>query len=175
MSAYRALDAARAAGINVRLDGQDLILSGAAEPSTGMLGLLRQHKRTIVALLQRRPEGPMQGRQSCDELDWLELYDEQLAIYERDHGLQHAEAERRAFDSCTAEWLWRTAVVSAPGPCPICGDADRANDPLLAIGIIGGRAWLHIGCVKVWCSARKAEAVSALAAMGIANPQGSST
>ena len=106
--------------------------------------------------------------------DWRAFFDEQVGIAEFDDGLSRPAAEARAFDCCVAEWLYRTAVISAPGPCPICGDTDRPNDPLLAIGIIGGRYWLHLGCVKAWCTARKAEAVAALAAMGIRSPEGSS-
>jgi hypothetical protein len=172
MSVFRALDAARAAGIEVWLDGKDLILSGAGEPPAGILEMLRQHKRSIVALL-RPVEGPVHPPQSWDQADWRAFYDEQIAIAKRD-GLRRAEADARAFRSCVSEWLWHTAVVSPPGPCPICGDADRPNDPLLAIGIIGGRAWLHIGCAKAWCAARKAEAVAALASMGIRGPEDSS-
>src|SRR5262245_50067704 len=174
MSAFRALDAARAAGIEVRLDGKDLILSGAGEPPAGILEMLRRHKRSIVAALQRPVEGPVPTFQSWDHADWRAFYDEQIAIAERD-GLRRAETDARAFRSCVAEWLWRTAVVSPPGPCPICGDADRPNDPLLAIGIIGGRTWLHIECAKTWCAARKAEADAALASMGIRRPEHSST
>ena len=37
MSAFRALDAARAAGIEVRLDGKDLVLSGANAPPADVL------------------------------------------------------------------------------------------------------------------------------------------
>jgi hypothetical protein len=132
MSAFRALDAARAARIEVRLDGNDLILSGAGEPPAGILKMLRQHKRSIVALLERPVEGPVQPPQPWDQTDWRAFYDEQIAIAEHD-GLRRAEADARAFRSCVAEWLWRTAVVSPPGPCPICGDADQPNDPLMAI------------------------------------------
>jgi len=107
--------------------------------------------------------------------DWQALFDERVGIATFDGGLPGPAAEARALDECVAEWLWRTSNVSPSGPCPICGDVDRPNDPLLAIGIIGGRTWLHIGCVKAWCTARKAEAVSALASMGIGKPQGGST
>jgi hypothetical protein len=63
MSAFRALDAARVAGIEVRLHGKDLILSGASEPPADVLEMLRQHKRSIVAFLQRPIEGPPQSPQ----------------------------------------------------------------------------------------------------------------
>ena len=52
MSAYHALDAARAAGIEVQLDGNDLVLSGASAPPTDVLDKLRKYKLSIVALLR---------------------------------------------------------------------------------------------------------------------------
>ena len=103
---------------------------------------------------------------------WQVYFDERAAIAEYDGKLSEPEAEARAFDCCVAEWLYRHAVTSAPGPCPICGDTDQPNDPLLPIGIAGaGQAWLHIGCSTIWSAARKTEAVSALAAMGITGPR----
>ena len=172
MSAFRALDAARAAGIEVRLDGKDLVLSGASAPPTDVLDMLRRHKLSIVALLQRPPcrATLLQPIQPWDPDDWRAFFDEQVRIAEYD-GLSRSAAEARAFDCCVAEWLYCTSVITQPGPCPICGDADRPNDPLLAIGFIGGRYWLHKGCVKAWCTARRAEAVAALAAMGIRSPR----
>ena len=117
------------------------------------------------------------GRPQADEGSANELqaiFAKQVGIAEAD-GLSRPAAEARAIDRCAAEWLYRTAVVSAPGPCPICGSLDRPNDPLKAIGISGGRYWLHIGCVNAWHSARRAEAVASLAALGIRGPEDSST
>ena len=93
-----------------------------------------------------RPPSVGLGRPQADEgstNDWRAFFDEHVGIAEVDGGLPRPAAEARAFDCCVAEWLYRTAVISAPGPCPICGDADRPNDPLLAIGIV----WrAGIGC-----------------------------
>ena len=48
---------------------------------------------------------------------------------------------------------------------------DHAHDPLLPFGIEPtGHAWLHSRCWPAWHAGRKAEAVAALAAMGIAEP-----
>ena len=91
-----------------------------------------------------------------------------MRIYEGE-GLSRPASEARAYDCCVAEWLVATRNY-ATWAMPLCGDPDRPNDQLLAIGIIGGRYWLHLGCVKAWCTARKAEAVAALAEMGIGRP-----
>ena len=171
MSAYHALDAARAAGIEVQLDGNDLVLSGASAPPTDVLDKLRKYKLSIVALLQKPPvpRDTFQPTQPWDPDDWRAFYNEQVRIAEYD-GLSRPAAKARAYGSSVAEWLWCTSVVSAPGPCPICGDADRPNDPLLAYGFIGGRYWLHKGCATTWCSSRTAEAGGALGSMGISPP-----
>ena len=175
MSAFRTLDAARAAGIEVRLDGKDLVLSGASAPPPDVLDMLRRHKLSIVALLQRplAPRPSLQPSQPWDRDDWRAFSDEQVRIYES-NGLSRPAAEARAYDSCVAQWLCFKLVITQPGPCPICGDVDRPNDPLKPIGFIGGRYWLHQGCVKAWCIARRAEAIAELAAMGISSPEGTS-
>ena len=80
MSAFRALDAARAAGVEVRLDGKDLVLSAASEPPTDVLDMLRRHKRSIVGLLQQRYiAGLPQPARPWDPEDWQALYDERAA------------------------------------------------------------------------------------------------
>ena len=167
MSAFQALDVARAAGIEVRLDGEQLELSASREPPPEVMDMLRRHKLSIVALLD--PDRPWGA------VEWLAYFDERAGIAEYDGGLPRAEAEKRAYDFCISEWLRRTAVISAPGPCPVCGGADCPNDPLLAIGIMGGQTWLHLGCVNAWCGTRRAEAVAALDAMGIRCPEGGPT
>jgi hypothetical protein len=43
--------AARAAGVGVHVDGDDLVLEAAAQPPPDVLDLLSQHKAGIVALL----------------------------------------------------------------------------------------------------------------------------
>jgi hypothetical protein len=72
-----------------------------------------------------------------------------------------------------AEWLNRNPVRSPPDRCLRCGEAEHAHDPLLPFGTeSAGHAWLHSHCWSAWSAARQAEAVAALAAMGIAKPAG---
>ena len=160
MSAFRALDAARAAGVDVRLDGINLAVSAASEPPIDVIDLLRRYKLSIVAVLQ-----PIQP---WDATDWRAYFDERAAVAEFDHGLPRPEAEARAFEFCVSEWLRQHAVYSVSDRCLRCGDADRRDHPLLPIGIAGaGQAWLHIECSATWSAVRKVEAVAAMGAMGI--------
>ena len=104
MSAVEALKAARAAGIELALDGDDLALSAASAPPAAVLDALSRHKAEIVALL--RP-----GRDGWSAEDWQVYFDERAGIAEFDGGLPRAEAEARAFECCVVEWLTRRVAA----------------------------------------------------------------
>jgi hypothetical protein len=55
MSALEALKAARAAGVELALLGEDLVLSAAAAPQEALINALSRYRAEIVALLLRRP------------------------------------------------------------------------------------------------------------------------
>ncbi|WP_288048258.1 hypothetical protein [Acidiphilium sp.] len=164
MSAADAIKAARAAGIDLEIDGDDLVLNATMPPPAAVLDLLSRHKVAIVALLRPAKDG-----WSAD--DWRVFFDERAGIAEFDGGLPRAQTEVRAFACCVAEWLNRNPVRSPHGRCLGCGGGEQAHDPLLPFGTaIIGHAWLHSGCWAAWHTARKAEAVTALATMGIVAP-----
>ena len=103
--------------------------------------------------------------------DWHSYFDERAGLAEFDGGLSRDHAEARAFSCCVPEWLNRNPVHSAPGRCLGCGAAEHPHDPLLPFGVESdGHAWLHLRCWRAWADGRKAEAFSALAAIGIAAP-----
>ena len=108
MSAAEALKAARAAGIELALDGDDLALSAASEPPAAVLDAVSRHKAQIVALL--RP-----GRDGWSGENWLAFFDERAGIAEFDGGLPRAEAEAQAFACCVVEWLNRHPACSPHG------------------------------------------------------------
>jgi hypothetical protein len=167
MSAFQALDAARAAGVEVGLNGKSLVLSAATAPPTDVLDMLRRHKCSFVSLLQGRFLALRQPIQAWDPVDWKAFFDERAAIAEYDSGLPRAEAEARAFDCCVAEWMLRNRINSSQDRCLECGKS-ATYDALVPIGLIGsGEAWLHCGCVPAWRSARIAAAVAALSEMNI--------
>ena len=153
MSAAEALKAARAAGVELGIDGDDLVLEASAPPPAAVLDLLSRHKAEIVALL--RP-----GRRR--------LVGRGLAGL-----LRRAGRHRRV--------RWRTAACGGRGPglrllrrrmaepqsgerspagrCLGCGGRDHAHDPLLPYGVEPtGHAWLHSRCWPAWYEARKAKA-----------------
>jgi hypothetical protein len=57
MSAAEALKAARAAGVCVSVDGDDLLLEAPAPSPSAVLDLLARHKAGIIALLHLADEG----------------------------------------------------------------------------------------------------------------------
>jgi hypothetical protein len=164
VSAVEALRAARAAGVDLRVDGDDLVLEACAAPQRATLDLLSRHKPGIVALL--RP-----GSDGWSAEDWQVFFDERAGIGELEGGLLRTEAEARAFACCVAEWLNRNFARSPPGSCLACGGADNRHDALLPCGIEStGHVWLHSRCWGAWYVARKVKAVAALAAMVVAAP-----
>lgn len=164
MSAVEALKAARAAGVELALDGDDLVLEAASAPPAAVLDTLSRHKAEIVVLLRPAEHG-------LSTEDWQVLFDERAGIAEFDGGLPRLEAEARAFACCLVEWLNGNPARSPPGRCLECGGSEHPHDKLLPFGTEQtGHAWLHSLCWSTWHAARKAVAVAALAAMGIAPP-----
>jgi hypothetical protein len=153
MNVALAIKAARAAGIELALDGDDLALSAASAPPAAVLDALSRHKAEIVALL--RP-----ARDGWSAEDWQAYFDERAGIAEFDGGLPRAEAEARAFECCVVEWLNRNPVRSRPSHCLGCGASEDGFDTLLPYGTEqAGHAWLHSRCWETWHANRRADAV----------------
>jgi hypothetical protein len=164
LSAVVALKAARAAGIRLGFDGDALTLEADAEPAVAMLDLLARHKPGIIELLRPANDG-------WSAVDWLAFFDKRAGITEFDGGLSRKQAEARAFACCVVEWLNRNPTRSSPDRCLGCGNAEHAHDPLVPFGTeSAGHAWLHSRCWQAWHEARKAEAIAALARMGVRKP-----
>src|SRR5262245_42794495 len=163
MSADDALKAARAAGIQLGVDGEDLVLMASVPPPAAVIDLLASHKAEVVALL--RP-----GRDSWSAHDWQVFFDERAGTLEFAGGLPWAEAEAQAFTCCVVEWLNRHPTPSAAGRCVWCGKPETPSAMVRPFGA-GEHAWLHSECWPPWHQSRQAEAARALKGMGI--PPGS--
>ncbi|PWJ13801.1 hypothetical protein [Jannaschia seohaensis] len=161
MSAAEALEVARSARLELRVDGQGLVLKASVPHSPTVLDLLVRNKAGVVAILRTEVED-----WPADE--WRVLFDERAAIAEFDGGLSRQAAEALARACCVAEWLNRHSVRASPEKCLLCGQADYYHEPLLPCGTEAeGHAWLHHRCWEDWHARRKTEATDALATMGI--------
>ena len=164
MSAVEALKAARAAGVQLGVDGDELVVEASVPPPAAVIALLSRHKAEVVVLLRPAEDG-------WSAEDWQVFFEERAGVVEFDGGLPRAEAEAQAFACCVVEWLNRNPERSPAGRCLGCGDREHAHDPLLPYGVEpAGHVWLHSRCWAAWYAARKAKAVVALAAMGISAP-----
>jgi hypothetical protein len=165
MSAAEALRVARAAGIQLEIDGEDLVLDAALAPPVAVLEALSCNKAGVIALLRASNVG-------WSAEDRRAFVDERAGIAEFDGGLSRAEAEAQAFVCCVDEWLNHHPVPSPPGRCLACGGGEQAHDALVRHGIEPTKhAWLHSRCWTNWHAAREAEARTALAKLGITAPR----
>ena len=85
MSAIDTLRAVRALGIELAVDGNDLLLEAAVEPSGATIEALAKHKVEIIKLLRPSMDG-----WSTD--DWHLYFGERAAVAEFDGGLPRASA-----------------------------------------------------------------------------------
>jgi hypothetical protein len=89
VSAAEALKAARAAGVRLEIDGDDLVLEASLPPPAAMLDAVAHHKAEIVSLLRPTRDGWLaEDRQT--------LFDERAGIIEYDGGAPRTWAEALA-------------------------------------------------------------------------------
>jgi hypothetical protein len=161
LSAAQALQVARAAGIQIKADGDDLLLEADAPPSAAVLDLLTRNKTGILTMLRSGVDG-------WTAEDWHTVFHERPAIAEFDGALPRAKAEALALDCWVTEWLNQHPAPSVPGRCAWCGRPESVSAVVLPFGTEPGtHAWLHAECWPTWHQARRAEAIAALRAMGI--------
>jgi len=160
MSAAQALSAARAAGIHLEVEGDDLLLEAPAPPPTAVLDALSRHKAEIVRILHPAKDG-------WSAEDWQLFFEERAAVAEYDGGLLRVEAEAQAFECCVVKWLDLNPSPSGPGRCAWCGRSE-SHAPVVPFGTEPG-TWLHRECWSEWRKMRPFQAKEALTRMGIRN------
>lgn len=164
MSAVEVLGAALAADVEVRVDGEALILEAAAPPLAGVIDLLSRNKSGLIELLRPRTD-------VWSAENWQAFFDERTAVAESDGGLSRREAEARAFETYVVEWLNHNGVRSDSHRCCWCGGGEREANVLLPFGVDStGHAWLHSHCWRPWHRQRQVRAITFLRALGIAAP-----
>ncbi len=126
---------------------------------------LHQHKPEILKLLAP----------AWRTADWRTFFNEWAGIAEHDGGLDRAEAECRAFEAAVVHWM-NCNPPTDPGPdhCAGCGGplGHIGRDSVPVIRGDGEHVWVHHRCHHRFMARRYAEAVEALAAMGLTPPTG---
>jgi hypothetical protein len=164
VKALQIIDAVRAVGVTLSIDGDSLLLRSGSRPPQEVLDALTRHKREVMDLLRS-------DRSGWSAQEWQAFFEERAVIAEFNGGLPRQEAEARAFAACVVEWLNRNPVRSALDSCCWCGGGEREGNVLLPFGTErAGNAWMHGRCWQQWREHRQAQAVSFLQALGIAAP-----
>ena len=161
MSAVQALGTARAFGIHLELDGDDLLLEASGPPPDAVLDALSRHKAEVVRILYSAKDG-------CSLEYWQVLFHQRVAFAEFAGGLPCNEAEAQAFECCIVGWLNRNPNPSIAGRCAWCGHAESHNAVVLPFGTEPGtHTWLHAECWPAWHEVRRSQATEALTRMGV--------
>jgi hypothetical protein len=165
MSAIQALGAARAFGIHLQLDGDDLLLEASEPPPDAVLDALSRHKADVVRILRSAKDGS-----SPDY--WHLLFQERAAFAQLARGLTRADAEAQALECCIVEWLNRNATPSVAGRCLLCGQAEVNGAVVVPYGTqLDTHAWLHTECWPDWYELRRSQARQALTRIGLSHSQ----
>ena len=127
MSAATALIQARAAGIQIGLDGEDLVLEAAAPPPRGVLDLLKRHKANLLALLRRRANWTAE--------DWQVDFDWRVAA------MHH---QIPPWPQPIPFLVARPDVPCSTGGCVSCGDP-RPPGHDARCGLCALAAWVALG------------------------------
>jgi hypothetical protein len=139
VSAVAALKAAHAAGVKLRLDGEDLILEASAPPSAEILDLLSRHKPDIVALLQPGRDDSAQ----CIRQNLCQLLDPENADQREDHShVQPARTDRHRLSDALSALNQSPAVKLASGDNKLQKPEQLLHR--LATALATPRTWMRI-------------------------------
>ena len=148
VSAMEALRAARAAGVELRVEGEALVLEAASPPPADVIDMLSRHKSALVALLRTGSDG-------WSAEDWQAFFDERAAIAEFDGGVAATRSRGARFRG-----LRRRVAQPQPGPLgagrlpSLRQGRTVSRRPAIPFGVEPtGHAWLHSRCWSAWHAA----------------------
>lgn len=154
MSAYKALQAAQAADVDVHLEGGRLKLKAPKRPPEHVLRLLEANKPRIMTVL-----GPDDAARA--PYDWKLYHQERAAIAER--GFSRRDAETVAFHHAADRWqAFHQPEVADPGICSRSPKEIGASHNALIAGANGKTGTLHKGCAARWRTLRRQEPLAAV-------------
>src|SRR5260221_13565393 len=120
MNTGEALKAARAAGVNIKVEGDELVLEAPAPPPSAVLNALSFHKFSILALLRSVMVGG-----SAEH--WRRLFEERTRVFQHNE-LRRDLAEAKALEACTGPLLNKNPGPSPDNVCMLFRAGDRQKD-----------------------------------------------
>jgi hypothetical protein len=164
VKALQIIDAVRAVGVTLSIDGESLLLRSGSPPPQDILDALTRHKSEVMDFLRS-------DRSGWFAQEWQAFFEERAVIAEFNGGSTRQDAEALAFGACVVEWLNRNPIRTAPDRCCWCEGGAREDNVLLPFGIErAGHAWMHSRCWRSWHEYRLTQAIAFLRALGIAAP-----
>ena len=161
MNAADVLDAARAAGLSLVVDGADLALKSLGPPAPDVLDLLRVHKAEIIAALTAA--SPAKQEPDDAGIDWRGWYEERAAIRGFDGRYTRVEAERLAWGELENTWHLRHGERV---PRDLCAGCRKPIGNAEALDLIDGNRVHHDRANE--CLIRHANRWRAAAGRGLA-------
>ena len=154
MSAYKALQAAQAAQVEVWLEGDRLKLRATRRPPSQILKLLEDNKRAIMAVL--RPDDVVWSAE-----DWKAYYMERVALAQR--GYPPAASELIALLDTADRWLTvHPPEISDPHKCSHCNKEMGSAEKVVVTGANDRNGDLHAECAFRWRNFRRLRALAAV-------------
>lgn len=152
-------------GATIEPAGDRLILRAGptAIPATLVSRIRRAKRELMAALVARKDSGAL--RTDDDHRREKEIA---APLQSEDRTFRH-----RPFEDFVVQWLNQHPAPSAPGHCAWCGSPESAGARVVPFGTEPWtHTWLHPECWPDWHRARKIEATSVLARMGMYHPSG---
>ena len=151
------------AGIGATIEpaGNRLVLrAGPTTIPATLVGQIRKAKHELMATLVAREERGVVQADNVRRCGRETTNPPQIA----ERTLRH-----RTFDDFVIQWLNQHPSPSAPGHCAWCGSPESPSARVVPFGTEPWtHTWLHPECWPDWHRARRIEATTALAAMGVA-------
>jgi hypothetical protein len=148
-------------GVTLEVFLGKLRLRAESEPDESLVRLLRDNKQAVIeAFLAAETEPARWRRRLAEKIETI------VTI----RGLSQASAKAEAFKHVVIEYMDETHPDTDPRVCAHCHGPNLPLTPTVPIGVGERHAWLHQRCWEPWSERRRAEAVVALAKMGIIAP-----
>lgn len=167
LTATRAFNAAREAGVKLVVVENRLEVEAARKPPEEVLMALREVRDELILLLRQEP-----GKH-CG-LDYVDHFEERAAFGEYEAGMSRQAAELNAFECCVSLWMSQNNPdVPDRCRCIHCGIETGNYDLALALQQNGRNAWIHSACHRPFLASRRVKAIEALSSFGIYPPSNS--